>query len=371
MSKTAINDAYLILAIETSCDETSAAITAGRRVLSNVIWSQIDIHQPWGGVVPNLARQAHKLRIKDVKNEAIKNAEANRKRFDLDLPKINLENIDAVAVTHGPGLAIALEVGIAKAKELAKKYSKPLIAVNHMEGHLLSSFALNLNGNGPFSNIKPAFPILGLLISGGHTQLVLMSDFGKYQIIGQTLDDAAGEAFDKVAKMLDLGYPGGPIIEELARNGNPHKYQLPIPMARHQSLNFSFSGLKTACLYKIREIPEKDKNKQFLKDFSASFQQALIKSITINLKKAIEKTKPNQILLGGGVINNLALRRQIRQTAKKFNLPVFIPYSDKLFSDNAGMIGVAAYYSAQQGKFVENIETLDRQPNLSFPTNPN
>ncbi len=360
------NENYLILAIETSCDETSAAVTAGRRVLSNVIWSQIDIHQPWGGVVPNLARQAHQDRINQVVEKAISQAETNRKRFNLNLPKIDQSNIDAVAVTQGPGLAIALEVGIGKAKELALKFNKPLISVNHMEGHFLSSFSLNAKGSGPFSRTKPKFPILGLLISGGHTQLVLMKDFGDYLLLGQTLDDAAGEAFDKVAKMLGLGYPGGPIIEELAKEGNANKYKLPIPMARHQSLNFSFSGLKTACLYKIRDIPDKNKDKQFLQDFAASFQKALIKSITINLKKAIKKTHPNQILLGGGVINNLALRQKIRKTAKEFNLPVFIPYSDKLFSDNAAMIGVAGYYMAKENKFVKDLRALDRQPNINF-----
>lgn len=373
-----VNENYLILSIETSCDETSAAVTAERKVLSNTIWSQIDIHQPWGGVVPNLARKAHQERINQVIKKAIKQAETNCKRFKLKLPRklnprgkpeINLENIDAIAVTQGPGLAIALEVGIAKAKDLAKKINKPLIAVNHMEGHLLSPLALNIKSNGPFSNTKPEFPVLGLLVSGGHTQLVLMNDLGDYKLVGQTLDDAAGEAFDKVAKMLNLGYPGGPIVEELARDGNPKRFDLPIPMARHKSLNFSFAGLKTACLYKLRDIPEDKKNKQLLQDFAASFQYSLVKSITIKLKKAIQKYQPNQIFLGGGVINNLVLRREVRKAAKKFKLPVFIPYTDKLLADNAGMVGVAAWYSARQNKFVKNIATLDRQPNLKFQSN--
>jgi len=359
-----INENYLILSIETSCDETSAAVTAGRRVLSNVIWSQIDIHQAWGGVVPNLAKEAHQERIDEVVTKALKQAETNRKRFNLDLAKISFENINALAVTQGPGLAIALEVGIAKAKQLANQHNKPLIAVDHMEGHLLSSLALNIKGNGPFSQIHPQFPLLGLLISGGHTQLVLMKNFGNYKIIGKTLDDAAGEAFDKVAKMLDLGYPGGPIIEELARQGNPQKYDLPIPMARHKSLNFSFSGLKTACLYKIRQIPEDDKNRQFLQDFSASFQNSLTQSIVLKLKKAIKKFKPHQLLLGGGVINNIFLRKEIRKTAKKKGVPVFIPYSNQLLSDNAGMVGITAFFSAKRGKFHDKINKLDRKPNL-------
>ncbi len=361
-----INENYSILGIETSCDETSAAVTIGRRVLSNIIWSQIDIHQPWGGVVPNLAREAHQERINEVIKKTLRQAETNRKRFNLNLPSIKWKNINAIAVTQGPGLAVALEVGIAKAKQSAKKFNKNLIAVNHMEGHLLSSLALNINGNGPFVNKKLDFPVLGLLISGGHTQLVLMNNFGDYQIVGQTLDDAAGEAFDKVAKMLKLGYPGGPVIEELARDGSPNSFDLPIPMARHKSLNFSFSGLKTACLYKLRDIPDNKKDKQFLQNFAASFQKALIQSIIIKLKKAVKKYQPNQLLLGGGVINNLKLRREVRKAARKLNLPVFIPYSNKLFSDNAGMIGITGFYSAQQNRFVKDIDSLDRKPNLAF-----
>lgn len=357
---------YTILAVETSCDETSAAVTMGRKVVSNLIWSQIEVHQPWGGVVPNLARQEHKKHLPKVIKKAIKQANINSKRFKLTSNQINLKTIDALAVTDGPGLAIALEVGIRKVKDLAKRTGKPVLAVNHMLGHLLSSYALNLNGNGPFSEIKPKFPTLGLLVSGGHTQLVLMRNFGKYELLGETLDDAAGEAFDKVAQMLNLGYPGGPIIEEIARKGNPDKFELPVPMARHKSLNFSFSGLKTACLYKLREIPEKDKDKQFYRDFAASFQAALIKSITIKLKSAIKKYQPRHLVLGGGVINNIALRRAVRKTADKNNVPVFIPYTEKLFSDNAGMIGVAGYYQAKEGDFVKHIEQLDRRPNLSF-----
>lgn len=357
---------YAILAVETSCDETSAAVTVGRKVVSNIIWSQIKVHKPWGGVVPNLARREHEKHLPGVIKQAIKQANINRKRFNLSDQEITLDTIDSLAVVYGPGLAIALEVGIKQVKELAQKHYKPVLAVNHMEGHLLSSFALNLKGNGPFGEISPEFPILGLLVSGGHTQLVLMKDFGDYELLGETLDDAAGEAFDKIAKMLDLGYPGGPIIEELARKGNPKRFDLPIPMAKHKSLNFSFSGLKTACLYKLREIPDDEKDKQLYRDFAAAFQHALIESIIIKLKQAIKKSQPNQIVLGGGVINNIALRSRVRETASKHNLPVFFPYSDKLLSDNGGMVGIAAYYSARQGDFVDDINQLDRLPNLSF-----
>jgi len=396
-----VTNRYKILAIDTSCDETAAAVTVGQRVLSNVIWSQVEIHRPWGGVVPDLARKEHQKHLDQVIELAIKRANATSKRLRLPW-QISCSTIDAIAVTQGPGLAIALEVGIRRAKELAKKYNKPIIAVNHMEGHLLSPLARRANAakefpissfdekqaslissvsekqallisNFPASRPKywPAlagrqFPILGLLVSGGHTQLVLVRKIGDYQLLGETLDDAAGEAFDKVAKMLNLGYPGGPIIEELAREGDPFRFDLPIPMARDPSLNFSFSGLKTACLYKIRSIPESKKNRQFYADFAASFQRVLTKSITIKLKKALEIYQPKQLFLGGGVINNLYLRKEIRKTAKKYQVPVFVPYSKNLISDNAAMIGIAAYHQAKKDNFTKNIERLDRRPNLNF-----
>jgi N6-L-threonylcarbamoyladenine synthase len=236
-----------------------------------------------------------------------------------------------------------------------------------MEGHLLSSFAKNSKGKGPFSKTKPQFPILGLLVSGGHTQLVLAKKIGKYKLLGQTLDDAAGEAFDKVAKMLGLGYPGGPVLSEFAKKGKPI-YNLPVPMKDSNDLNFSFSGLKTACLYKLEELKKKKKrfDKQFYYDFSASFEKSATDSLQIKLGRAIEKFKPKQVILGGGVINNLTLRKKARQTCKKYGLKLFIPYSKKLFSDNAAMIGVCAWYQAKRGDFVKNIDSLDRLPNLCF-----
>jgi len=336
----------IILSIDTSCDETAAAVTLGRRVLSNVVWSQIKIHQSWGGVVPNLAKRAHQKHIDEVVDTALTEAEKQG------------EAIDAVAVTQGPGLAIALEVGIKKAKELAQKYQKPLIAVDHMEGHLLSS----LGG----SNFKLKFPSLGLLVSGGHTELVLVRRIGQYRILGQTLDDAAGEAFDKVAKMLGLGYPGGPIISQLAEDGDMTKFNLPVPMIHSQSLNFSFSGLKTACLYKLKKIPKEKRDKQFLKDFAASFQYALVQSIVLKSKKAIEIYHPKQVLLGGGVINNPYLCQEVKKIARRFGTTVFIPQDRKLLTDNAAMIGIAAYYKFKRKEFVKDISKLDREPNLSL-----
>lgn len=356
-----IKQNYTILAIDTSCDETSAAVTVDDRVMSNIVSSQVEFHQEYGGVVPHIARRMHQKLIEPVIAGALKMA------------RKNWSQIDALAITFGPGLAPALEVGIAKAKELAQKHSKPLIAVNHMEAHLLSSFAKNSKGNGPFKTINHQFPILGLLVSGGHTQLVLMKKLGKYQLLGETLDDAAGEAFDKVAKMLDLGYPGGPIISELAKKGQPAnrrgkpKYELPVPMKGSKDLNFSFSGLKTACLYKIQKIrAERKPDKKFFQDFAASFEKAVAQALAVKLKKAIEKYNPKQIVLGGGVICNLAIRKKARTTAKKFGLQVFIPYSQKLLTDNAGMVGVCAWHQAKRSDFVKNISLLDRQPNLNF-----
>ncbi len=344
---------FTILAIDTSCDETSAAVTDDDHVLSNIVSSQVEFHQKYGGVVPNIARRMHQELIKPVINAALKKAGKT------------IDKIDALAITVGPGLAPTLEVGIAKTKELAKQWRLPVIAVNHMEAHLLSAFAKNSKGNGSFTKTKPKFPILGLLVSGGHTQLVLMKNFGKYQLLGETVDDAAGEAFDKVAKMLNLGYPGGPIISELAKNGKP-KYELPIPMVDSKDLNFSFSGLKTACLYKLQKIPQKQKNRQFICDFSSSFEKTVAQALIIKLKKTIEIYQPKQIVLGGGVISNITIRREARKVASKFGLRVFVSYTPRLFTDNAAMVGVCAWYQAQRGDFVKNITTLDRQPNLNF-----
>lgn len=341
---------YTILAIDTSCDETSVAITQEDRVLSNIVSSQIEQHREYGGVVPYLARQMHHQLLDPATNQALRRTGKN------------WGEIDAIAITVGPGLAPALEVGIAKAKKLAQTHQLPLIAVNHMEAHLLSAFDKNSCGHG---NAPYRFPTLGLLVSGGHTQLVLIKGFGNYSLLGETVDDAAGEAFDKVAKMLDLGYPGGPIISELAKRGKA-KYELPIPMAKSKNLNFSFSGLKTACLYRLQKIPEKRKTKVFVQDFAASFEKAVAQALAIKLKKAIEKYQPKQIVLGGGVINNLTIRKQVRKIAHQYNLKVFIPYSNKLLTDNAAMIGVTAWYQAQRKDFVKKISSLDRQPNLNF-----
>jgi N6-L-threonylcarbamoyladenine synthase len=344
---------YLILAIDTSCDETSVAVTEDDRVLSNIVSSQIKYHQQYGGVVPYLAQKMHRQLLKPGTTQALKRAGKK------------ITQVDAIAVTVGPGLAPALEVGLDFAKKLAAKTCPPaggLIAVNHMEAHLLSAFANNSLGRGA---APTHFPVLGLLVSGGHTQLVLTKGFGDYQLLGETVDDAAGEAFDKVAKMLELGYPGGPIISQLAKLGKA-KYQLPIPMLDSKDLNFSFSGLKTACLYFLQKIPARQKTRQFIQDFAASFETAVAKTLTNKLEKAIVNFNPKQIVLGGGVINNLKIRQLVRQTGRKYHLPVHLPYSPKLLTDNAAMVGVCAWYQAKRKDLVKNIAGLDRQPNLNF-----
>lgn len=339
-----------ILAIDTSCDETSAAVSDGARVLSNVVYSQVEKHRPFGGVVPNIAKREHQEKLPVVIESALKEA------------SVRVGDVDVLAVTYGPGLAMALEVGITKAKELARKYQKTLVAVDHMEGHLLSSFAKDKNGNHGID--KPQFPALGLLVSGGHTELVLMKDFGDYELAGQTLDDAAGEAFDKVARLLGLPYPGGPEISRRAKFGDPTKVKLPIPMRYSGDLNFSYAGLKTAAWRVINQ--EKEISEKFVNDFCASFEYAAIEEIVIKLNRAIEEFKPKMVLLGGGVVANERLQKRAKEETAKRNVPLYMPFDRTLLLDNAGMIAVAAYFKARRNDFVTNIENLDRKPRLEI-----
>lgn len=348
-----------ILAIDTSCDETSVAITENDKIISNKISSQIEFHKKWGGVVPSIARDMHKENIDFVIKEALKQAQ------------ITLKKIDAFAITYGPGLAIALEVGINKIKELAKSYQKPIIPVNHMEGHIYSALARNSKGK---PNIKYNFPLLAILVSGGHTEIVLMKDHGVYQVIGKTLDDAIGEAYDKVARMLELGYPGGPTIEKLAKNGNPKRFPLPIPMLKTKSYDMSYSGLKTAVLYLTRDVlinSNKKEKKQIIYDISASFQESAIQQILIKTNIVLNDLKKDydikDLILAGGVAQNLELRKRFRKNFGKKHR-IHFPTNKKLFGDNAGMIGVAGYYNAIRKKIIEpesNLE-LERKPNLSL-----
>lgn len=336
-----------ILSIETSLDDTCAAVTHGLSVISNVVSSQTSYHADWGGTVPDIAKRLHKEWLPKV--------------VSLALHKAGNPKLDAIAVTRGPGLAPSLEQGISYAKELASNLSLPLMGVNHMEGHLLSSFAETKNGTRGLSS--PLYPALGFLISGGHTELVLMRGIGEYELLGETLDDAAGEAYDKVARMLMLGYPGGPILAEMAKFGKP-VINFPEPMTNRPDLNFSFSGLKTAA----RQYLEREKpalTKEYIQDFAASFQSAVFKHLIKRLRRAIDLYTPQMLLLGGGVVSNTSLRLAVRNLAKEYDLPTYYPKNKKLITDNAAMIGIAAYYQYLRNDFIDTT-TLDRLPNLNF-----
>jgi N6-L-threonylcarbamoyladenine synthase len=342
-----------ILAIDTSCDETSVAILENDRLFSNIVSSQVELHYKWGGVVPSIAKRAHQEKLDPSIELALKRA------------RLKIEDIDVFAVTYGPGLAIALEVGIKKAKELAKKYKKPLVAVDHMEGHIYSNLIRNSRGNfyNSFSGVK--FPLLVLLVSGGHTEIIFMKDHGEYGVVGQTLDDAAGEAFDKVARPLMLGYPGGPVIEQFAENGDEDMFKLPKPIIHLKNYNFSFSGLKTASFLLVEKL-KKEHGKDFSKvvpDFCASFQKTVVDTLLIKTSRAVEEFKPKQLLMGGGVLANNYMRRKFRKKMKELGVePVM---ADKRFTgDNAAMIGVCAYYKAKRKEFVKDLDNLDRFPNL-------
>jgi N6-L-threonylcarbamoyladenine synthase len=404
-----IHPHFTILAIDTSCDETSAAVTSDLRILANIIASQVEIHKKYGGVYPTEAKRAHQQNIDPVIREALRRWQIALHRttrgqalkaFSRPDP---FKTIDAIAVTVGPGLAPALEVGIQKAKQLAVKHHKPLIAVNHLEGHLLSPLAQNSRGNNyhpdsfTLRSFSKVWPALALLVSGGHTQLVLVNSIGDYQLLGETRDDAAGECFDKVARLLNLGYPGGPIISELAKVGNPTAYDLPIPMKDDPSLDFSFSGLKTACKYFLQQ--HHLTTKEQIQDFCASFQATVVCALLLKVESALQLSSLNDsrnmsspvgtrhgahpqrrnvihpvqkippiksIWLGGGVGANWQLRRELRKLARRYHLPLFTPYSHVLFTDNAAIIGIAAYFQARHGDFVKNMRRLDRQPNLNL-----
>jgi len=346
----------LILGIDTSCDDTSVAVLKGRKVLSSEISSQLEIHAKWGGVVPDIARREHEKNIPMVFEEALRKA------------RVKIENIDYIAVTYGPGLAIDLEVGINFAKELSKKYNIPVIPVNHMEGHLLSSLLLNSKGSGLLKgNIDSIFPILGLLISGKHTELIYSTGIGKYEKIGQTLDDAAGEAFDKVGRMLNFGYPGGPVVTEFAKKGKRSVIDFPIPMKNSGDLNFSFSGIKTAALYKSNELREKNiPEKEWVYDFCRGFLDSVYESVAIKLIKAIE-IYPNvkYVLVGGGVFNSEEILRRVGSLVREYSLEYLYPKKD-FRGDNGGMIGLVSFLHMDDTIIGKELEKLDRDPRLSL-----
>jgi N6-L-threonylcarbamoyladenine synthase len=346
------------LAVDTSCDETSAAVMINNKVISNILLSQEEIHRKWGGVVPILAKRHHAAHIDSVIAEAIKRASSYLGK------KFQFEDFDFFSVTYGPGLAIALEVGVQKSKEIALKYKKPLVAVNHMEGHLLSSLAANRSGKASLDYKVAEYPMMGVITSGKHTDIIIVNEIGNYEIIAQTLDDAIGEAYDKVARMLGISYPGGPILTEFAKKGNSERFDLPIPLEKDARIAFSYSGLKTAVLYTLKELNQQktDLSSKDIYDMAASFEKSALKHLQQKVKKAVKKYQPKAILLGGGVVASAKLRSSMRKIAKKHQIPLYFPYSDKLFMDNAAMIGVAGYFKYKRGEVVHNIEKLDRNP---------
>jgi N6-L-threonylcarbamoyladenine synthase len=312
-----------ILALETSCDETSAAVVLGRNVLSNAVASQIDLHKKWGGVVPEAAARAHVEAVIPIIEEA------------LDQASIAKSEIGAIAVTNRPGLIGALSVGLTAAKALGYGLRIPFIGIHHLEGHLSSILAL--------PDVIP-FPHVCLIVSGGHTELVLVREFGRYEILGETRDDAAGEAFDKGARLLNLGYPGGYAVQEAAKNGNPKRYPLPKGLAG-DTTDFSFSGLKTAVL----RLVEREGEALSVPDAAASLQEAVTSVLTERAIRAVRASGAEALTLVGGVAANLALREKLAAAAKREGIGFLTP-PISLCTDNAAMIGLAASWRLAAGE---------------------
>ena len=318
----------ILLAIESSCDETSAAIMVDGELKSNVISTQL-IHSEWGGVVPELASRAHQKSIIPVVQEALQKA------------NINKNDLNAIAFTRGPGLLGALMVGTSFAKSLALSLDIPLIEVNHMQAHVLAHF---------IEEPRPQFPFLCLTVSGGHTQLVWVEGPLNMQIIGETQDDAVGEAFDKTAKLLGLPYPGGPLIDKLAKEGNPYKYQF--PMGEMPGLDFSFSGIKTAILYFLQKALKLNPNfiEENKADICASVQKTLIEILLRKVKKAMREKNCTSIAIAGGVSANSGLRKRLQELGEENHWDVFIP-AFSYCTDNAGMIAMAGHFKFEVGEF--------------------
>ena len=325
----------IILGIESSCDETSVAVVKnGREVLSNVINTQISIHELYGGVVPEIASRNHVENISPVMKEALKQA------------NVTLDDIDGIACTYGPGLVGALLVGVAYAKALSYASGKPLIGTNHIEGHIAANYIT-------YKELKP--PFLTLLISGGNTQIVLVKDYTRFEILGKTRDDAVGEAFDKVARVIGLGYPGGPKMDKLAKEGTPN---IELPKVHVDGLDFSFSGLKTAVINLHHKMPDINKA-----DLAASFEKNVAEILIENTKKAIKETGITKIALAGGVSANSYIREEFSKLQDEKDIEVYYPEL-KLCTDNAAMIASAGYYSFIKGNTSDL--TLNAVPNLKL-----
>ncbi|MBD5545101.1 MAG: tRNA (adenosine(37)-N6)-threonylcarbamoyltransferase complex transferase subunit TsaD [Lachnospiraceae bacterium] len=334
-------DVY-ILAIESSCDETAAAVVRnGREVLSNVISSQIELHKLYGGVVPEIASRKHIEKINQVIEEALAKA------------GMTLDEITAIAVTYGPGLVGALLVGVAEAKAIAFAKKKPLLGIHHIEGHISANYIEN-------KQLEPPFACL--VVSGGHTHLVIVKGYGQYEIVGRTRDDAAGEAFDKVARAIGLGYPGGPKIDELSKKGNPDAIAFPRARVEHAEYDFSFSGLKSAVLNYLNscEMKGEEVNRA---DVAASFQKAVIDVLVEHALRAVEEYGFTKLAIAGGVASNSSLRERMKRECAKRKIEFYHP-SPILCTDNAAMIGAAAYYEYRKGE--RSGFDLNAVPNLKL-----
>ena len=337
-----MNEDVLILAIESSCDETAAAVVKnGREVLSNVISSQIDLHTLYGGVVPEIASRKHIEKINQVIEEALSQA------------GVTLEEITAIGVTYGPGLVGALLVGVAEAKAIAYAAKKPLVGVHHIEGHVSANFIEH-------PDLEP--PFICLIVSGGHTHLVVVKDYGEFEIIGRTRDDAAGEAFDKVARAVGLGYPGGPKVDKAAKEGNKHAVEFPRAKIEGAPYDFSFSGLKSAVLNYINHA-RMTGQEICVPDLVASFQNAVVDSLVSRTVAAAKEYGYDKVAIAGGVASNSALRAEMKKACRKAHLSFYQP-SPIFCTDNAAMIGVAAYYEYQKG--VRAGWDLNAVPNLKL-----
>ena len=327
-------DTPLILAIESSCDDTSAVLLRGDRILSNVIASQ-KVHEQYGGVVPELASRAHQQNIVPVVDAAIRNAGVDKSQ------------INAVAFTRGPGLLGSLMVGVSFAKSFAQALSIPLIEVNHLQAHVLSHF-IKESDDSPV----PQFPFICLLVSGGHTQILLLRSHFDIEVLGQTIDDAAGEAIDKAAKIMDLGYPGGPVIDRLAKEGNPDAFHFATPVIPGN--DYSFSGIKTSFLYFLRDRLAEDPAfiENHKADLCASIQQCIIGFLIKKLEKAVKETRVKQVAIAGGVSANSLLRSEVQRLGQRRRLQVFIP-PFQFCTDNAAMVGIAGYFKYLRQDFAD------------------
>jgi len=331
-----------ILAIESSCDETAAAVVQdGRKVLSNIISSQIEIHKLYGGVVPEIASRKHIEKVIQVVDEALKEA------------SLTMDEIDAVAVTYGPGLVGALLVGVSAAKSIAFAHNKPLIGVHHIEGHISANYIEN-------EELEP--PFLCLVVSGGHTNLVIVKDYGEYEVLGKTRDDAAGEAFDKVARAIGLGYPGGPKIQKISEEGNKDAIAFPRAKVADNPFDFSFSGLKSSVLNYINscEMKGEEINKA---DIAASFQEAVVDVLVSHTIEGAKQLGFKKIAMAGGVASNIVLREEMKEACERRGFMFYHP-SPILCTDNAAMIGAAAYYDYKKG-LISDL-TLNAVPSLKL-----